>query len=458
MLFNSLEFLFFFCLFFLLYSSFSLKSQNVILVIAGIVFYSTWSKETLPVLFFCVAFNYFGSHKMIGSTKPIFFLVGMIIVNLVILFFFKYIDFTFTILNDILQLLHLKYQFTLLTVSLPVGISFYTFHNISYIVDIYHKRIQPAKSLLSYTIYELFFPLLLAGPIERAEKLLPQIDQARTIQLQNISDGMFLLFIGLFKKMVIADTLSLLTTPALDKTAILPNGFIYVLGPMFGIQMYADFSGYTDIARGIAKLIGFELTENFHFPYFASNPSEFWKRWHITLSSWLKDYVYIPLGGNKQGLLRQNRNLMIVWILGGVWHGATYGYLIWGFYCGLQVVLYTTIKQSFFKFSEPKILFKILGSILTFYLFTMGLILFRVQDISHLSALVSNGTSLYYNFVIYLKFSLFVVGIMLLDFIKHSYSQPIAKTIFWYCIFPILFLLFCLLAVFEKTEFLYFRF
>nr|OCA01021.1 Membrane-bound O-acyltransferase family MBOAT [Leptospira interrogans serovar Copenhageni/Icterohaemorrhagiae] len=317
----------------------------------GLFFYGYWKPEMVLLLFFCISFNFAGG-IWLGKTsagiygKRIFvffncFESGNSDLFLSIFFFFL------SVWNDSLGVL---FPFSILPIPeilLPIGISFYTFHNISYLSDIRSGKIVPCSNFIRFGVYDLFFPLLLAGPIERPDSLLPQIEKERVVDQNDFVSGAILFFWGIFKKVFVGDHLLFFTNKVMEPGMSLPSGMIFWIAFSFAFQVYADFSGYTDGARGLAKMLGFKLSLNFNFPFISSNPSEFWKRWHISLSTWLRDYLYIPLGGNRISLFRQNVNLMIVWILGGLWHGATYGYLVWGFYCGLQVVLYNIVQKYF---------------------------------------------------------------------------------------------------------------
>jgi len=398
-----------------------------------------------------------------------------ILLNLFILFIFKYTLFMIQSINDVFAFSGGKFKLSAIEIILPIGISFYTFHNISYVYDVYKYKIHATKNLLTYGVYDLFFPLLLSGPIERAERLIPQIENERQITKEKFQSGLILVIWGIFKKVFISDNLAPFVNLALDPNENIPTGIVYFVAAAFAFQVYADFSGYTDAARGMARMIGFELSLNFNLPLFkATNPSEFWKRWHISLSTWLRDYVYIPLGGNRFGLFRQNLNLMIVWILGGLWHGATYGYLIWGIYCGLQVVFYNLFaemknKSNLLKNSKVEVFFlnpfiKISFIFITFLMFGLGLLLFRVENPSHLMRLIDNASGIYINSVFLLKFLFFISPIIVLDGLQvwkkdlEYFSSKNINPIFAYTLLIIFSIQFCLFSVFESKEFFYFQF
>ena len=498
MLFNSINFLIFFSVFYLIYTKVNLKIQNWLLLFGGIVFYSFWNYKMTFLLLFCIYFNFVAGIQLVKNQDAIKrkrILLFTIALNLGILFIFKYTVFVIQSFNDISRLANGSLKLSVIDIILPIGISFYTFHNISYIYDVYKEKIKPTHNLLTYAVYDLFFPLLLSGPIERAERLIPQIEKEREITKEKFQSGLILVIWGIFKKVFVSDNLAPFVNMALYPDESIPKGLVYFVAAAFAFQVYADFSGYTDAARGMARMIGFELSLNFNLPLFkATNPSEFWKRWHISLSTWLRDYVYIPLGGNRYGIFYQNMNLMIVWILGGLWHGATYGYLIWGIYCGLQVVIYNVyaenknklfpvnnvisnqIKtnnveppQSFVSQSirgNPFIqsLATAISVFITFMLFGLGLLLFRVENPTHLMRLMDNTGGIYLNWVLIGKFLFYISPIIILDSLQvwhkdlEYFSSSKIHPALAYGIMTVFAIQFCLFSVFESKEFFYFQF
>lgn len=473
MLFNSLNFLVFFFIFYVIYLRLGTLGQNRLLFFGGLFFYGFWKPEMVLLLLFCIAFNYAGGIRLgnlEGRDRSRFF-TFLISLNLGILIFFKYILFLLSIWNDTLGVVLPKSAVALPEILLPVGISFYTFHNISYLSDIRSGKILPCKNFIRFGVYDLFFPLLLAGPIERPDSLLPQIETERRITSEGFLSGAVLFLWGIFKKVFIGDHLLLFTGKAMEAGMQLPPGMILWIAFCFAFQVYADFSGYTDAARGLAKMMGFRLSLNFNFPFISSSPSEFWKRWHISLSTWLRDYLYIPLGGNRVSVFRQNVNLMIVWVLGGLWHGATYGYLVWGCYCGLQVVGYNLFQKYVLRFVSSNILIlewtlKLFGVLLTFWMFALGLLLFQVRSPGELWVLVLNAIGGgYWNPIFALKLFFLLSPLILVEpwmilssgtdsFLERIVSRPHR----W---IPLSFgvaVLFFLFGVFEKKEFFYFQF
>jgi len=311
-----------------------------------------------------------------------------IISNLTILGYFKYFNFFVDSFTDAsFFLFGIEPSFITLSIILPVGISFYTFQSMSYSIDVYRGQLKASKSLIDYAAYLSFFPQLVAGPIERGKTFLPQFQRKRNIENGDIKFGIWLIIFGLFKKIVIADNLAifvntvfspydngeLLTTPE--------NGLMVLLAIYaFSFQIYTDFSGYADIARGTAKIFGFHLMVNFRLPYIATNPSDFWRRWHISLSSWLRDYLYIPLGGSRGGPFKTYRNLLLTMLLGGLWHGASITFVLWGAYQGTILILYRLLGvESAGEQSKP--IMKVVHVIWMFHLVCLGWLIFRAQNV-----------------------------------------------------------------------------
>ena len=317
-------------------------------------------------------------------------LVTSIAANLTILGFFKYFDFFATSLSTVVEQVtgSTPGDFTLGFI-LPVGISFYTFQTMSYTIDLYRNKTASTDRFLDFAAYVAFFPQLVAGPIERASRLLPQFQKARPrLDMAMFKSSIWLIFWGLFKKMVVADNMAVVvnaTFGPLDDPggtfAIPQDGLTLLVGVYaFAFQIYGDFSGYTDIARGVARLLGFDLMLNFNLPYFATSPSDFWRRWHISLSSWLRDYLYIPLGGNRSGGLGTYRNLTIVMLLGGLWHGAGWNFVIWGAYQGALLCIYRLIGFRTEK-EDLGLPAKIVFGLIMFNLTCIGWLLFRAQNV-----------------------------------------------------------------------------
>ena len=346
MLFNSIEFLLFLPVVFLLYwyvFNRSLVWQNGLVLVASYFFYGWWSWSFMGLLMLSTVLDYaYGFGVASANRKRArFFLVASVVNNLGILGAFKYYDFFVTEIQKGLAGLGFQTHPTLLQLALPIGISFYTFHGMSYVFDIYHGRQQPVRRFIDYAVFVSFFPLLVAGPIERAGHLLPQVQKRRTFRYAQAVEGCRLILWGLFKKVVIADALAGIVDEIFQHYPE-KNGSTLLVGAIaFSFQIYGDFSGYSDIALGTAKLFGFELLSNFKFPYFSRDVAEFWRKWHISLSTWFRDYLYIPLGGSRDGRLKAVRNTFIIFLVSGFWHGASWNFLTWGFIhaCGFLPLL-----------------------------------------------------------------------------------------------------------------------
>lgn len=345
MLFNSFTFVAFFAVVYCVYLALQrhLRWQNALLLVASYIFYGAWDWRFLLLLLLSTVIDFELGRRLAQTDEPRArkrLLLLSLLVNLGILGFFKYFNFFQDNAIALLNAAGLSASPFALDVVLPVGVSFYTFQSLSYTIDIYWRKLQPARSLADYALFVAFFPQLVAGPIERAAVLVPQVERARSINASHVHAGVALILWGYFKKVVVADNVSLVADQVFNNHTR-HTGLDLVLGALaFTLQIYGDFSGYTDIARGIAKLMGFELMLNFRIPYLASSPSDFWERWHISLSSWLRQYVYIPLGGNRGGSVATHRNLMLTMLIGGLWHGAAWNFVLWGAYHGVALVLY----------------------------------------------------------------------------------------------------------------------
>lgn len=336
MLFNSIGFLIFlpivFCLYWFVFNK-KYQNQNKLLLLASFYFYACWDWRFLFLLMFSIGLDYFSGIKIENSRnkrEAKFWLTLSIVINLGFLGFFKYYNFFIESFADLLGGMGFKVNIWLLNVILPVGISFYTFHGLSYVIDVYKKRIRAERSFIDYAVFVSYFPLLVAVPIERATHLLPQIQKKRTFSYEQAADGMRQILWGFFKKMVIADNCAPLVNEIFTHYQTESPANLLIGAVLFAFQIYGDFSGYSDIALGVSRLFGIELLKNFAFPYFSRDIAEFWRRWHISLSSWFRDYLYIPLGGSKGGLGMKIRNTFIIFLVSGFWHGANWTFIIWG--------------------------------------------------------------------------------------------------------------------------------
>jgi alginate O-acetyltransferase complex protein AlgI len=385
--FNSIVFLVFLAIVLTLYYRTRHKAQNVILVIASYVFYGWWDWRFLGLLVATTFFDYACARwieSCVSRKKRKLLLAASMTVNLSVIGFFKYFNFFADSFARILETFGMRADVPTLQVILPLGISFYTFLSMSYTIDVYRGHLKASKNPLDFMLYVSFFPHLVAGPIVRAQDLLPQCRSPRTIKQDQVLDGIWLCLLGYLKKIVIADRLAPFVdwgfsggqTPMQDANSWL---FLYA----FALQIYGDFSGYSDIARGLAKLMGFELMHNFKAPYLVSNPAAFWKNWHISLSVWLRDYLYIPLGGNRRGKLLTFRNLMLTMLLGGLWHGAGFAFLAWGLFHGLLLVLHRVWDHGRKRDAPPSAgkLRGLLAVFIFFHITCIGWLLFRAGTV-----------------------------------------------------------------------------
>jgi alginate O-acetyltransferase complex protein AlgI len=319
--------------------------RNSVLLAVSLALYAMWDLRFLGLLCITILSSYIVGILLPRVTQKKVLLWISILINLSILGFFKYFNFFADSTEQFLRILGLYADWPTLNIVLPIGISFYTFQAIGYIADVYMNKIQPERNLIRYGLFISFFPQVVAGPIERASRLLTQFAVVQPITKEKISTGVYLIVWGLVQKLCIADNAGLIVDALFENTFLIEYSFIS--GPLaFSLQIYTDFSGYSDIAKGIASLLGFSLVWNFNMPYLASNPSDFWRRWHISLSEWFRDYVYIPLGGNQRGELHTLCNLMITMSLVGLWHGANWTYVLWGVYNGVLLAGYNLAKHK----------------------------------------------------------------------------------------------------------------
>lgn len=344
MLFNSINFALFLPVVFMLYwfvAGKNVKAQNILLLIASYFFYACWDWRFLFLLIFSTQLDYFTGIKIYeaeNSKSRSKWLWLSIIINLGFLGVFKYYNFFAESMAYAITQLGGKVHVSTLQVILPVGISFYTFHGLSYVLDIFYRRIKPERNFTDYSVFVSFFPLLVAGPIERATHLLPQLIKKRDFDYNKAADGMRQILWGLFKKIAIADNCASFANTIFNNAGDYSGSTLALGALFFTFQIYCDFSGYSDIALGTARLFGIELLRNFAFPYFSRDIAEFWRRWHISLSSWFKDYLYIPLGGSRGGSWKRIRNTLIIFLVSGFWHGANWTFIIWGLLNALYII------------------------------------------------------------------------------------------------------------------------
>lgn len=386
MLFNSLAFLIFFPLTLIVYFNSPKKLKWIILLIASCIFYMFFIPYYILILFYLIVTDYIAARliqKSKGRRRKIYFLIS-ILSNIGTLFLFKYFNFFMDNFNFVAHLTHIQFSATTLRFILPLGLSFHTFQSMSYIIEVYKKRYKAEKNLGIYALYVMFFPQLVAGPIERPKQLLPQLHKNFTFKESRVQEGLVRILIGFFKKLVIADNLAILVNQ------VYSNPHDYVGLPLvmatiaFSLQIYFDFSGYIDIAIGSAKILGVVMAENFNHPYLATSITDFWRKWNITLYSWFRDYIYIPLGGNRVPFLRQTWNIFFVFALSGLWHGASWTFIAWGAlhgtYMATALLLTKTKVLEKIPFALPFPIAKVGKILLTFSLVTFAWIFFRASS------------------------------------------------------------------------------
>ena len=401
MTFNSLQYALFLPAVFLLYWSLGQRKQNVLLLGASYLFYATWDWRFLGLLVFSSVVDYtigrlLGRTASEGHRRAL--LVTSLVVNLGVLGFFKYFGFFVDAATDLLGTVGLAPATPVVEVLLPVGISFYTFQSLSYTIDVYRRRLEPARSLLDFCTFVAFFPQLVAGPIERASHLLPEIQRPRQrpswFQMRS---GCVLILLGLFKKVAIADALAPVVNDAFGQGQVGAGHWLTLLVGVyaFALQIYGDFSGYSDIARGSARLFGIELMRNFEQPYLSRSVTEFWRRWHISLSSWLRDYLYVPLGGNRRGPRRTSINLALTMLLGGLWHGAACSFVVWGGLHGLYLMADRWAGRDRPEVDRPLRASDVPSMLWTFHLVCLAWLFFRADTlggaIAYLRRIVALG-------------------------------------------------------------------
>jgi alginate O-acetyltransferase complex protein AlgI len=482
MLFNSLNFAIFLPIVFLLYwfvTGKNFKWQNVLLFVVSYFFYACWDWRFMFLLMFSTLLDFFTGLKMQNvkhhNQKRFWFWLS-IIINLGFLGIFKYYNFFAQSFAD--SVAHLGWHVNpwTLKVILPVGISFYTFHGLSYVIDIYYNRIKAEKNFIEYAVFVSFFPLLVAGPIERATHLLPQIKRERSFDYLKAVDGLRQILWGLFKKIVIADNCAEYANMAFNNVDD-HSGFSLLLGALFfTFQIYGDFSGYSDIALGTARLFGIELLQNFSFPYFSRDIAEFWRRWHISLSSWFRDYVYFPLGGSKGGMLMKVRNTFIIFLVSGFWHGANWTFVFWGalnaFYF-LPLLLTNNNRNNLSIVAQGKLLPTVkefFQMTITFMLTVIAWIFFRAENMTHALQIIGKifSPSLFSISMPYITQTLRLAPLLaffiLVEWLGREDKFAIEKFGFkWHRFLRWMFYLFIifLLALFMKTNetpFIYFQF
>ena len=471
MLFNSIEFVIFLPIVFLLYwfvFNRNLRLQNAFVLCASYVFYGWWNWRFLILIAFTSLCSWTSGliiEKYREDKRKAKIVNAMnIVVNLLILGVFKYYNFFVHSFADVF--LNGNSDGLLLNVALPVGISFYTFQALSYSIDVYRGKLPATRDIVQFFAFVSFFPQLVAGPIERATNLLPQFSKQRIVNYEQLTNGLRQALWGLFKKMVIADNLAVYVNLVYNDVENY-SGFPLIWATLFfAFQIYADFSGYSDIAIGVAKMFGFSLMTNFRQPYMSRSIKEFWNRWHISLSSWFRDYVYIPLGGNRVSYVRHCFNLIITFTISGLWHGANWTFVIWGLYYGILLVIEKIIGIKTIKTDTEFNFRQTLRVGVTFLLVVLGWSLFRANSLSDVGYIIShfavfNSGIIGVPLVSEKTFVLLLLLIMLLFFV--DFGKVISNNVkFWklwyYIVVSLMIIGIYIFGVFEEQSFIYFQF
>lgn len=395
MLFNSIDFAIFFPIFFVIYwiVAKKLTLRNAFLLASSYLFYGWWDWRFLFLIIFSSFVDFYIGQKIYNTRKKRVrrnYLLVSLLTNLGLLAYFKYTNFFIDSFINSFRLFGGEMDSFALHIILPVGISFYTFQTLSYTIDIYRDRLEPSKNWLSFFTFVAFFPQLVAGPIERASNLLPQFYRTYKFDYRALRSGLLLMAFGLFKKMVIADRLAIVVNDVYNNPTGHSGQDLIIATVFFAFQIYCDFSGYSDIAIGIARTIGFDLMKNFDAPYFSTSITDFWRRWHISLSTWFRDYVYIPLGGSRNGEYRTYFNLFLVFVVSGLWHGAAITFIIWGAIHGLIIVVEKALSKTPLHINKKHFFPALLSGVLTFVIVCFAWIFFRANSFSDSAYIVKH--------------------------------------------------------------------
>ncbi len=410
MQFNSVLYIVFFTIVCLVYFLLADKFKRPFLLAASYFFYSCWNFKYSLLMLFSTVVTFFTGKFMTreNSIKRKKFLLGLcFFINLSILYIFKYFTFSVNFLNKILGLLNLNLDIGPLNLLLPVGISFYTFQALGYIIDIYRGDIEVEKNFINYALFVSFFPQLVAGPIERSKNLLRQIDSLGNRRYENLSKGFLYILWGFFLKLVIADRSAIFVNQIYSGYQAYSYIYLILAAVLFSFQIYCDFYSYSIIAKGSAKILGYDLMDNFQAPYLSKSITEFWRRWHISLSTWFKDYLYIPLGGNRRGSLRKHFNVLVVFLVSGLWHGANWTFVLWGLIHGFFNILEDSLK-TFTKKFRNNFIYRNLRRLITFIIAIISFVIFRSNNIGQageflLGILRRQGSTIDIDKALYLK-------------------------------------------------------
>ena len=464
MIFNSIEFIGLLGLILLIYKFSKTQKQRIsILFIGSSVFYAYLFPPYLLILYSIIIIDFFAA-KMIFEAKKEFkklILIISISTNLLILLFFKYSNFLFEVFAPLIEF---KTPGLIQNLILPIGLSFHTFQSLSYVIETYRLKITPTKSLLKYSTYVMFFPQLVAGPIERPQNVLPQFDKLGSLKKVNFSIALRHIIIGLFKKVVLADNIAGFISQGYANPYLKTESELVLIVILFSFQIYYDFSGYSQMAIGLGKIFGVDLMKNFDKPYSARNLKEFWDRWHISLSTWFRDYVYIPLGGNRRGPYRTYYNILLVFVVSGLWHGANYTFILWGLFHGIILVIQNKLKLKA-DFEKVKII-DFVRVIINFYIVSILWIFFRAESISSGLEIVKRVVFPSFSFrdinldefttvIIFILISFEAINLFTRYF---KYLNPITFHFLRYSYYFILGSMIILLGNWGKVTFIYFQF
>ena len=438
MLFNSLQFAVFFAVVYGLYLALNHRWQNRMLLVASYIFYGAWDWRYLSLILISTWLDYYCAIKIresAGRARKRRFLILSIAGSLGILGCFKYYNFFAASLQALLGAFGIAIPSLYLSIILPVGISFYTFQTMSYTIDVYRGEMEPTRSFLDFALFVAYFPQLVAGPIERAKHLLPQVLSPRTVTREKVFDGCYLILWGLFQKIFVADNLARLVDPVFAAPGPYNGAQVLLALYAFAVQIYCDFAGYSSIARGLGKCMGFEIMVNFNLPYASTNPREFWQRWHISLSTWLKDYLYIPLGGNRRGTLLTYRNLAITMLLGGLWHGAAWNFVLWGAYWGTMLILHRLLRPLLEKIPSPPsralaASWKIVRIAVFFHLACLSWLLFRARSLDQILRML-HGMVFNFSFLTYFEWrpdvlllAIYILFLLAVEIVQYLRDDP----------------------------------
>lgn len=485
MLFNSAEFLIFFPIVVLIYFLVPHKYRYIWIFLTSYFFYMCWN-PIYSLLLLGVTFLTYFSALFIGkanlhSKKKL--LIITVATGIILLAVFKYALFIGKTIASALKIIHINADIPAVSIVIPVGISFYLFQSLGYVIDVYKGKIKAERNFILYAAYISFFPQLVAGPIERAEKLLPQFYEQHKFEYDRVKNNLLLMLWGFFMKIVVADRIAIFVDTVYDNYTVYDGWLLILATLLFAFQIYCDFAGYSIIAKGAAGVMGFELMDNFSSPYCAVSVKEFWARWHISLTSWFRDYVYIPLGGNRKGTFRKYINTLVVFLLSGLWHGPSWSFVLWGFLNGTYIVAEDIIKKftGTLRICLPRVIKRIFGVIITFILVDFSWIFFRAPGLNsavsilkgmltfnHANALRDNTIHFYIMEIHTFRFMIFSIAVLLIVDIFHycgfhfrsyiSQKNIIFRWLFYWLLIMIILIFGIWGPQFDKSAFIYFQF